>query len=295
MMGGKIWAESEPGIGSTFHFTVRASSGQFEPQPSAISSQLIGKSVLIVEDNRTNRRILSKQVYDWGMIPMIAISGEEALKYIRRGDNFDIAILDTDMQDMSDLKLEEEMHKYNKTLPLVLLTSLGKHVPPGHAYLTKPIKPSQLYKVLTNILPRQAAQRPGLSSGVNWPVHNSPLRILLAEDNISSQKVTLQMLRKLGYKADTVVNGIEALQALKRQHYDVVLMDVQMPEMDGLEATRIIRQLWPDGGLKVIAITAYAMEGDREKFIEIGMDEYIAKPVRMEDLAEVLSKYHPHR
>lgn len=294
MMGGKIWAESEPGIGSTFHFTVLASSGQFEPKPSAISSQLIGKSVLIVEDNRTNRRILSKQVYDWGMIPMVAISGEEALKYIRRGDNFDIAILDTDMQDISGLKLEEEMHKYNKTLPLVLLTSLGKHVPPGHAYLTKPIKPSQLYKVLTDILPRQAAQRPGLSSVVNWPVHNSPLRILLAEDNISSQKVALQMLRKLGYKADTVANGIEALQALKRQQYDVVLMDVKMPEMDGLEATRIIRQLWPDDGPKVIAITAYAMEGDREKFIEIGMDEYISKPVRIEDLAEVLGKYQPH-
>jgi CheY-like chemotaxis protein len=117
----------------------------------------------------------------------------------------------------------------------------------------------------------------------------SSLRILLAEDNISSQKLTLQMLKKLGYKADTVANGIEALQALERQHYDVVLMDVKMPEMDGLQATRIIRQRWQDGP-KIIAITAYALEGDREKCLEAGMDDYISKPIDKEDLARALQK-----
>ncbi len=297
LMKGRIWAESEEGIGSTFHFTIRASSSQVEPEPAEVSPQLIGKHVLIIEDNKANRRILSKQVYDWGMVPIAVTSGQEALRWLQRGDNFDIAILDMDLQDMDALGLEERIRKYNKTLPLVLLTSLGHGVPTNHSYLTKPIKPYQLHKVLTDILPRtdtivpnQPAKRLAEASGVDQPIQNSPLRILLAEDNVSSQKVAQQMLKKLGYKVDTVANGIEALQALERQHYDVVLMDVKMPEMDGLEATKIIRQRWADGP-KIIAITAYALEGDREKFIEAGMDDYISKPVQKEDLAKVLSKY----
>ncbi len=293
LMGGKIWAESEEGKGSTFHFTIKTSSSQSDPQLAGVSPQLVGKSVLMVSENKTNRRILGKQVYEWGMIPMIAASGREALSWVQRGDDFDIAILDRDMQDMNGLELEKEILKYNKTLPLVLLTSIGQRIPPNHAYLTKPIKPSQLHKVLTEILSRQSAQRAVQSPVVSQPVQNSPLRILMAEDNVSSQKVALQMLKKLGYKADTVANGIEALQALERQHYDLVLMDVRMPEMDGLEATRIIRQRWTDNGPKIIAITAYALEGDREKFIEAGMDDYIAKPVQKEELAKVLSKYQP--
>ncbi len=307
MMGGRIWAQSEEGKGSTFHFTIKASSGQFEPKPASISPQLIGKHVLIIEDNKTNRRVLSRQVYDWGMIPMAAKSGPEALSWIQRGDDFDIAILDMDLQDMNGPELEEKIRKYNKTLPLVLLTSLGKSVPSNHAYLTKPIKPSQLHRVLTEIvpgtdidilpradtLPKEPAKSLAMASGVDQLVQNKPLRVLLAEDNISSQKVAQQMLKKLGYRADTVANGIEALQALERQHYDIVLMDVKMPEMDGLEATRIIRQRWPDDGPKIIAITAYALEGDREKCLAAGMDDYIGKPVQKEELADILSKYVP--
>jgi PAS domain S-box-containing protein len=295
VMGGRIWADSEEGIGSTFYFTIRAPSGPVEPQPLAVSPQLIGKHVLIIEDNKTNRRILSKQVYDWGMVPMAAKSGREALSWVLRGDDFCIAILDMDLRDMDAQELEEKISKYNKTLPLVQLTSLGKRMPPNKAYLTKPIKPSQMYKVLTDILsrtiilPKEPAESLATASGVDQPILNSSLRILLAEDDISSQKVAQLMLKKLGYRADTVANGIEALQALERQHYDVVLMDVKMPEMDGLEAAHIIRQRWPDGP-KIIAITAYALRGDREKFIEAGMDDYIAKPVEINDLRAVLER-----
>jgi PAS domain S-box-containing protein len=295
LMGGRIWAESEEGIGSTFHFTIRAPSGPVEPQRLAVSPQLIGKHVLIIQDNKTNRRILSKQIYDWGMVPMAAKSGREALSWVLRGYDFYIAILDMDSQDMNPLELEEKISKYNKTLPLVLLTSPGKRMPPNKAYLTKPIKPSQLHKVLTDILsrtdilPEEPAESLAKASGVNQPILNSSLRILLAEDDISSQKVAQMMLKKLGYKSDTVANGIEALQALERQHYDVVLMDVKMPEMDGLQAAHIIRQRWP-AGPKIIAITAYALKGDREKFIEAGMDDYIAKPVDINDLRAVLER-----
>jgi len=260
-------------------------------------SQFIGKQVLIVEDNGTNRRILGKLVYDWGMVPMPAKSGKEALGWVQRGYDFDIAILDMDLHDMEGLELEKKIRKCNKTLPLVLLTSLGKHVPPGHAYLTKPIKPSQMQKVLLEILPKivkmpsDSDNRPIKASEVDQPVRNSHLKILLAEDNVSSQKVVLRMLEKLGHKADVAANGIEVLQTLERQHYDLVLMDVRMPEMDGLEATRIISQRWPDNRPKIVAITAYALHGDREKCLAAGMDGYIPKPVRIEDLAEVLEKY----
>lgn len=130
------------------------------------------------------------------------------------------------------------------------------------------------------------------ASPVRPTLQKGPPRILLAEDIESSQKVAQQMLKKLGYEVDTVANGIEVLQALERQHYDIVLMDIKMPEMDGVEATHIIRQRWPNGP-KIIALTAYGLEGDRERFIEEGMDDYISKPVRKEDLEKVLEKHKP--
>ena len=292
LMGGIIWAESEVGKGSTFHFTLKAACKQ-ETQSITISPLLVNRHMLIVSENRINRLTLSNQALNWGMIPRTASSGQEALKYIRHGDDFDIAVLDTDLRDIGSLELEDEIRKYNKTLPLVLLTSFGKRIPPNHAYLTKPIKTTQLHNVLTEILGRQSPERVAQTATVSRTAEKKPLRILLAEDNVSSQKVVLGMLKKLGYKADIAANGIEALQALERQHYDVVLMDIKMPEMDGFEAARIIRQCYPNNGPKIIAITAYGIDSYREKCLEAGMDDYIAKPVKVDDLATLLRNITP--
>ena len=289
LMEGEIWAESELGKGSTFHFTIKAETAPVDPKAHFIGDQpqLVGKHVLIVNDNRTNRRILGAYVYSWGMVPLVVSKTQDALDWIRRGDPFDVAILDRDMQDMDGLTLADEIRRYNKTLPLVILTSIGQHLPPNHAYLTKPITPSQLHRILTNIIYMQLAQKSEQTKGAEKKIQISSLRILLAEDNVTSQKVALQMLKRMGYKADVVANGIEALQALERQPYDLVLMDLRMPEMNGLQATRIIRQRWPDNGPKIVAVTAYALQGDQEKCIEAGMDGYISKPIKMNELAEV--------
>jgi len=234
----------------------------------------------------------------------------EALDWIRRGDPYDIAILDRQMPEMDGLMLAAEIrHERDaRTLPLVTLTSLGgREAVQGAdpeaiefaAFMTKPIKPSQLFEALlsvfaeqpTKVRRRKATQESVFDAQMGQRL---PLRILLAEDHATNQKLALMLLQRLGYRADVAANGLEAVEALERQVYDVVLMDVQMPEMDGLEATRHIRRQWPGKqGPHIVAMTANAMEGDREACLAAGMDDYVSKPIRVEALVGALSKVRP--
>jgi signal transduction histidine kinase/DNA-binding response OmpR family regulator/HPt (histidine-containing phosphotransfer) domain-containing protein len=306
MMGGTMWVESEPGQGSIFHFTIRAKAA---PAPvraylDEIEPALQGKRVLIVDDNATNRRILSRHVELWQMHPQPTASPAEALDWLRRGDTFDLAILDMQMPGMDGLTLAREIRKLQapiSELPLIMLTSLGRSEIKEDmdlfvAYLNKPIKPSSLFDSLvsiftgqpTRVLPRTAEERTRFDPEMG---QHLPLRLLLAEDNATNQKLALRLLARMGYQADVAANGVEALEALQRQPYDVVLMDVQMPEMDGLEATRSLRSVLPEARQPhVIAMTANAMQGDREMCLAAGMDDYVSKPIRIEELVKALGK-----
>ncbi|HEV8627399.1 MAG TPA: response regulator, partial [Acidimicrobiia bacterium] len=301
LMGGDIWAESEVGQGSTFHFTIVAAAA---PSPVREHEQLDqpelrGKAVLIVDDNATNRQILLSQTQSWGMQAKETESPREALGWIEDGAVFDIAILDMHMRDMDGLTLAAEIQRTEagSSLPLVMLTSLGRRREDTEsgvefaAFLTKPIKPSHLYDALLTVLAGQRRLvRPAPTATAPEPVRQA-LRIVVAEDNAVNQQLALALLSKLGYGADVASNGREALEALERQSYDVVFMDVQMPEMDGLEATRRIRERWPEADRpRIVAMTANAMVGDREACLAAGMDDYLSKPIHIDELRQALGR-----
>jgi PAS domain S-box-containing protein len=306
MMGGAMWAQSDSGIGTTFHFTIQTeATTAIAPASRRIKHsdpQLHDRRVLIVDDNETNRRILGLQVKGWGMQSHVTASPLTALEWIRRGDAFDVAILDMHMPEMDGLTLASEIrqHREASALPLILFTSLGRRETGAEelgfaAFLTKPIKPSQLFDALVAIFAEQpvAAQRqPSVPQRLDPEMaHRHPLRILLAEDNAVNQKLALRLLAQMGYRADVAANGLEAIDSLERQKYDVVLMDVQMPEMDGLEASRQINQRWSRGDRpQIVAMTANAMQGDRELCIAAGMDDYITKPIRVDELVGALDR-----
>ncbi|HWQ19518.1 MAG TPA: PAS domain S-box protein, partial [Methanotrichaceae archaeon] len=282
LMGGEIWAESHPGLGSAFHFSVPADDVSARPltRPSALS----GKSLLLVDGRKSSLHILSRIARRWSMAVQIASSGNEALSLFRKGTEYDFVVLGTNLPDIPDLALQ--IHGMSKARILMLAKS-GKTgmdaLCPSCAEL---IKPEKLFDAMASELSQRAPDETNARSG---KASCDPLRILVAEDNPVNQKVILLMLRKLGYRADLAANGLEVLAALKSQDYDVVLMDVQMPEMDGFEATRMIRQKWLDGP-RIIAITAHALDGDKERCLESGMDDYLSKPMQMEMLRQALDK-----
>lgn len=300
LMGGTIWVESQAGMGSTFFFTIAASALSGPEDHREAEPQFQNKQILIVEDNASSGQILCQQVQAWGLIPTLASSGWEAIERVR-GTRFDVAIADLQLPDMAGQMLLTELTQNHTQAPLSIIglsairesAAIWQYHPHLSASLNKPVKQFRLYQALLKVLSAH------LSIAVQSTVPDqspktstSTLRILVAEDNVINQKVILKLLDRLGYQADLVTNGLEVLTALRKQSYDVVLMDVQMPEMDGITTAQSICEEWDRTTRpRIVAMTANTMQGDRESYLVAGMDDYIAKPVRLKGLEQVLSKF----
>jgi PAS domain S-box-containing protein len=298
-MGGTLWVESELGLGSTFIFTVVL---QPAPEDSAksigVGDLLKGRSVLLVDDNATNRRILDIQLKFWGMDATCASTGAEALKIVGR-QNFDVVLIDMQMPEMDGIMLAQKIRSSHST-PLILLSSSTENVSDEERDLfqyqiSKPIK----HSVLMNALLKVTGVDEGplrKTSGTKLDSHlgeKHPLRLLLAEDNSVNQKVALMMLGRLGYSAEVVGNGKLALAALEKSTYDVILMDIQMPEMNGIEAARLVHEKMGDQSPVILALTAEALEGDEERFLALGFDSYLSKPLQAHTLEKILKAIQP--
>jgi PAS domain S-box-containing protein len=331
MMGGSMWVESQAGAGSTFHFTIQAEPAHLDVRPSWRGEQpgLAGRRLLIVDDNPTNRRILRFQAQDWGMLARDTASPSQALAWLRWGAPagpeperyqrevlgfapevvaFDLVILDMYMPEMDGVTLAQEIRKLpgGRTLPLILVSSIGgREAGAGRvewaACLTKPVRQAQLFDALAGIFGSAAGEPALLADRAAGPAaarrklaEDYPLAILLAEDNSFNQKLAVHLLGQLGYTTGLAANGLEVIRSVEQQPYDVILMDVQMPEMDGLEAARLVCAHFPSGGGRqrpyIIATTANAMQGDREMCLEAGMDDYLSKPIRAAELAAALQR-----
>ncbi|MEO8397609.1 MAG: response regulator, partial [Chloroflexota bacterium] len=303
MMGGKIWVESEIGKGSIFHFTLVAAASASPRRVilTRVQPKLTGQQVLVVDDNEINRHILYKQVESWGLIPTTCIGGAQALTILSKNPSIGLVIMDMQMPEMDGLQLARKIRETQPTLPLLLLTSLGSSELGDtgvvfSAKLTKPVKTSLLFDVICQVFANEKVVKREAQDSTEFDASlgkTNPLRILVAEDNVVNQKVALRMLERLGYRADVVANGLEAVEAVHRQQYDVILMDVEMPEMDGPDAAQQIRRELPVKSLpRIIATTAHALTGDRENLLARGMDDYISKPVHLKELENKLRECH---
>jgi signal transduction histidine kinase/DNA-binding response OmpR family regulator len=300
LMGGKITVASEPGIGTTYQFSLKckvSNEHKQECEPLNVG-EIKGRQVLIVDDNATNRRILQIQLENWGLKAVMASSGDDALRILNSKPDFDLVITDMQMPVMDGVQLSAAIKEKNKALPIILLSSIGDETKKAYpnlftAVLTKPVKQQALSKVIiTELLqlPPQADQARKQATLLSKDFAALyPLNILVAEDNLINQKMILRVLEKLGFRPALATNGSEAVAMLEKQYYDVILMDVQMPDMDGLEATRYIRQHFSIQPA-IIAMTANAMLEDRQICLEAGMNDYIAKPIKLQELVALLEE-----
>lgn len=304
LMGGTLWVESRLGEGSTFHLTFPVI--VHSPRP-AITDRIDEPAIhnrrgLLIVENATRRHILAAQLRSWGLILRVCTSGAEALSFARSGAPLDFAIIDNHLPDMEGIDLFNLIRNQPrlKRLPTILLTNLGDNDVRRQygklervAILTKPIKPSLLHETIVEFFVQSRANQMPLKARTEQSdvVPARSLRVLLAEDNSVNQMVALQLLQRLGYRADVAANGTEVLDALERQTYDLILMDVHMPELDGVEATQQIIQRYPPNERPwIVALTANALRGDRERLLALGMNDYLSKPIRRDDLAAALAR-----
>jgi PAS domain S-box-containing protein len=312
LMGGNIWAESIEGVGSTFIFIIKTTAPLNELNISKTylfgnEAELTNKRVLIVDDNKTNLQIVKELCQVWKLIPRTSSSPMEALRWIEQGDPFDLAIFDLQMPEMDGVQLATEVRKQRtkEELPFILFSSLGTNVKgmnmPADLFqkqIFKPIKQSQLFNTIQEVITGRKLMRERKTTVVRKmetiTMGMTQLRVLIAEDSLINQKILLRMLKQIGCAADVVANGVQAVEAAATIKYDIVFMDMQMPEMDGLEATRkIVNAMQSSERPKIIALTANSMSGDKEKCIDAGMDDYLTKPVRLEELLSSLKRWAP--
>ena len=306
-MSGRIDVQSEVGAGSTFTVTLPLKPAAAEQVPSRSggmdAARLTGRHILIVKENDTARKALRQYCDSWGMTVVDTPSPEQALGLVRNGERFDVALLDYTLPSMDGAKLAAEIAALSGSRPAKILLlaapgpaheaarSAGAHV---HGVLMKPLHQSHLYDALASVLTASMDMLPYQYS-VTRPPALTPLRILLAEDNVVNQRLAQLLLERLSQSADIVSNGVEAVDAATRLPYDLILMDVQMPELDGLDATRQIRERLPkERQPRIVAMTANALSGDRERCLAAGMDDYISKPVQLEELAKVMQRQQVH-
>jgi len=310
LMGGKIWAESDPGRGSTFHLIIRTQASRSTvPDPSAApAGKLQGKRLLLVEDNGSNRRSFA-QYARWAGAELRAVAtSKEALDLLSGGERYDAIALDLQLPEMDGLTLAQFIRRVPgcETAPILLLTDVRPRSDdkrPGAVgislFIYKPLRPAQIFDALVRAvenMPRTEKKAPVSSEFDATMAERLPLRLMLADDNLINQKVGVKMLQRLGYRPEVAANGVEALKLLEQQPFDLIFLDVQMPEMDGFEAARRIHSQWPDRRRpRLVAMTGNALEGDREKCLEAGMDDYVAKPVRITELQAVIERWGAQR